>query len=222
MRSRKKVSWQNSRSTDTQYKYRTSLDSSRAQDSEKVWYAHSRRNLEKQVLGLWQSYSMNSQVKLKNEGDRHVTTSARKTGRPWRRPNARAISAATDPPAHPTRPQKVKSIPAMCETSAAEHKQTVRVPQGDCAVIIVATYVLESICYLLRVDYDGAGCVPSFCRLRQPDSSCDAGHGYVSGCVRWLHGHTSMVTRRGRCSDDTGPYARCQDTVFKVPVLYLM
>ena len=137
-----------------------------------------------------------------------TVTSARKTGRPWRRPNARAISAATDPPAHPTRPQKVKSIPAMCETSAAEHKQTVRVPQGDCAVIIVATYVLESICYLLRVDYDGAGCVPSFCRLRQvyrtsPDSSCDAGHGYVSGCVRWLHGHTSMVTRRGRCSEVT-------------------
>ena len=36
-----------------------------------------------------------------------TVTSARKTGRPWRRPNAGAISAATDPPAHPTRPQKV-------------------------------------------------------------------------------------------------------------------
>ena len=59
MRSRKKVSWQNSRNTDIQYKYRTSLDSSHAQDSEKVryMYAHSRRNLEKQVMGLWQRYS---------------------------------------------------------------------------------------------------------------------------------------------------------------------
>ena len=39
--------------------------------------------------------------------------------------------------------------------------------------------------YLFTVDYDGAGCVPSFCRLRQvyrasPDSSRDAGRGYVS------------------------------------------
>ena len=51
------MSWQNSRMTDFQYKYRTSLDSSHAQDSEKVRYAHSRRNLEKQVLGIWQRYS---------------------------------------------------------------------------------------------------------------------------------------------------------------------
>ena len=39
--------------------------------------------------------------------------------------------------------------------------------------------------YLHSVDYDGAGCVPSFCALRQvyrtsPESSRDAGHGYVS------------------------------------------